>query len=472
MAYEGLLGDMVRDIGAPGTDASPIGILGSLLAFCGALVPGAAYFHRHQTTSPYIALVGESTVARKGTAMNRARDAMTEAIDVMYVSRVIFDGINSGEGLVSALHYKRKEYKHEPTVVLVFEEEFASLLASRGREGSTLDPKMRQAFDGGVISNRRARDTVSVEPPYWLPALIGITPSELRERIGDGALQSGSANRWLYLPVRKLDLDPLNDQPMFTPTVREEIIAARRWAIDRPRVLAVDPVVTTTLTRYSDFLAEHSTGVARDLTRRLPVIAFRIALIHAMVERADEVTPGHLARAGALVEYARRGVPWVFGSTIGNKDARNLLRVLRLYQRLTKKQITQHVIRDQTRQQDAIDELIRLGLAEIATIETGGRPRTELALGPESGALVPFGAFGAGFASESPYAFSETPHLLHQSAQDAAPKVHQSSTEAAPISTEETPLETIACSDYRAHQTQHYRTAQGWICPVCTPPIH
>ena len=63
---------------------------------------------------------------------------------------------------------------------LVFEEEYASLLASRSRDGSTLDPKMRAAFDGGPLSNRRSSDTKTVTPPYWLPALIAITPAELR----------------------------------------------------------------------------------------------------------------------------------------------------------------------------------------------------------------------------------------------------------------------------------------------------
>ncbi len=77
---------------------------------------------------------------------------------------------------MSTLHYKQTAFPYEPTVGLVFEEEYANLLASRGREGSTLDAKMRAAFDGGPLSNRKAKDTQVVTPPYWLPALIAITP--------------------------------------------------------------------------------------------------------------------------------------------------------------------------------------------------------------------------------------------------------------------------------------------------------
>ena len=46
--------------------------LASLIALCGALIPSRAYFGRVQTNTPHIALVGESSIGRKGTAMNRA----------------------------------------------------------------------------------------------------------------------------------------------------------------------------------------------------------------------------------------------------------------------------------------------------------------------------------------------------------------------------------------------------------------
>jgi hypothetical protein len=135
-AFGGLLGEMVDDLAA-GTDASLVGLMGSLIAYCGALIPGHAYFHRDQTSSPFIALVGESSVGRKGTAMTRVMDAMSNALETGTVHRVVMDGINSGEGLVSSLYYKREHFAQEPTVGLVFEEEYATLISARGRDGST-----------------------------------------------------------------------------------------------------------------------------------------------------------------------------------------------------------------------------------------------------------------------------------------------------------------------------------------------
>ncbi len=378
-AFDGLLGECVYDLEG-GTDASMVGLLSCLLAFAGALIPGQAYFHRLQTSSPFVALVGESSIGRKGTAMMRAADAMGDAIGREHVARIILDGLASGEGLVTTMHWKQTTFPNEPAVGLVFEEEYATLLAARGREGSTLDPKMRQAFDGGAISNRRSGDSKTVSPPYWLPALIAITPDELRERLEAGAMTSGSANRWLYIPVIRRDVVPTNSEPRFSEAHRTLLFAARRQAFGAGAPLTVDPAVVRVLAEYADWLPTVTHGLAHDLVRRLSVIAFRIALVHALVERSAQVELDHLRRALALTEYARAGIPWVFGDTIGNKDADLLLRHLSATGRLRKNSITREIIRDPVRQQAAIDELLRLGHAHLETIhpEGGGRPRTEL----------------------------------------------------------------------------------------------
>lgn len=395
VAFGGLLGELVDDL-ADGTDASVVGLLGATIAFCGALVPGYAYFHRNQTSSPFVALVGESSIGRKGTAMTRVMDAMSHALEQATVHRVVLDGINSGEGLVTALHYRREHYPQEPTVGLVFEEEYATLMAARTRDGSTLDPRMRQAFDGGPLSNRRSGETKTVMPPYWLPALIGITPVELRHRLEPGALQSGSANRWLYLPVVRRDVMPTNAAPAFSYSNRQAILDAHRAAQRIPALLEVEPAVTRMLAEYADFLPSVAFGVGRDLTRRLGIIAFRVALTHALVERATHVTIEYLQRALELAEYARRGIAWVFGDTIGNPDADLLFRHLVQSGRLRQNVITRQIIRDPLRRQAAIDELLRLGRAHVLTVQqTGGRPRSELVPVTGAGTFVRFNQVSA-----------------------------------------------------------------------------
>lgn len=482
VAYGGLLGGCTIAI-ARGTDAAMVGLLGSVLAFAGALVPGQAYQHRMQTTSPFIALVGESSVGRKGTAMWRAHDAFADALEATFVNRVILDGLNSGEGLISTLAWKQATFPYEPTVGLVFEEEYASLLASRSRDGSTLDPKMRAAWDGGPLSNRRSNDTKTVTPPYWLPALIAITPDELRRRLGADAMQSGSANRWLYLPVVRREVETgESEAPRFDPDDRKALQDARRWALDQRPVLGVEPAVTRLLTEYQDFLPKVSHGTARDLTRRLPMTAFRVALTHAVAERSSTVTIDHADRALALTEYARNGIEWVFAGAVGNRDAALLLRALRQAGSLTKHTITRQVVRDPIRQQDAIDELVRLGYAVVETIhQTGGRTRTVLSRTSNAGAFVHFvqgSAIPQGHEGEIPgrngrksvNGLDETWTHVDETGRNSVSGLD--ATDVIDLSTGEVATTTTGdwyhpCGDYTAHQDHHRNTPKGWVCTAC-----
>lgn len=466
-AFRGLLGECIFDI-ARCTDASLVGLLGSLAAFCGALIPGSAPFAgQYQTSSPFIALVGVSGDGRKTTAMRTVRAAMETAIEPTYVSRVVVDGVSSGEGLVSHLEHKQNSYKYEPTVGLIYEEEYANLMAARGRDGSTLDPKLRTAFDGGPLSNRRSNDTKTVNPPYWLPGLIAITPDELVERTEAGALKSGSANRWLYLAVHRRPDRGTNAMPELSRGNRVAIVEARKKALDADnRPLDVPPAVRDLLSDYQDFVSKHEHGVSLDLSRRLAVIAFRIGLIHALVERSREVTMEHLERALALTEYGRRGLPWVFGETVGSPDADLLLRHLVAAKRLTKRAISQEIIRRPTDRQKAIDELERLGHARVVNVETGGRPRTELVWTGRTGAFDPF-----------EHLFATAPEMTSDESEQKVTSEHETleqKPEISPPKASKSPSEgTVTCHFYADHQFQHRwsPTADRFICPICSPEV-
>lgn len=461
VAFTGELGRMLEDIEA-GTDASRVGLLGALIAVYGAMIPGRAYFHRDQTSSPFIALVGESAIGRKGTAMYRVLDVAGRTHNVVTVNRILLDGIASGEALVSTLVARHERDLNEPTVGLIFEEEYATLLAARGREGSTLDPRMRQAFDGGPLSHRKVSGTIVLNPPYWTPAIVGITPKELRERIEGGTLQTGSGNRWLYLPVRRRDLEPTNQPPEFRYELHIKLEEARRDALSRRTALGVEQAVTRALAEYNSFLAEHTTGIAYDLTKRYSVIAFRVALVHALVDGDKTVAADHLERAIALTEYARRGIPWVFGDTVGDPLAALLFRELVAAGRLTRTQITRFVIRDPQKRQAAIDELLRINRAVLVQVQTRGRVRHELR--PAELLYSKDGPFLQVHALRTPSTSSEA-ERMERSAQGDGKKVEKSWKEDG----KKTASETVFCHFYRDHQSHHRQVAGRWICDICAP---
>jgi len=470
VAYDGLAGELVDDL-VPGTDASLVGLLGAVLAFCGALFPGMAYFHRTQTSSPFVALVGESTYGRKGTTMLRVQDALSDALGVTIVNRLLLDGVNSGEGLVSELRYRSG---YGPVTALMYEEEYANHLASRGREGSTLDGKMRQAFDGSQLSNRKAGESKTVDPPYWLPALIAIAPKELRDMIGSSAVQNGSANRWLYLPVHKRPVRAANSVPRFSEDHKDKLRSRHDAYRTNPPTLSVDPIVADRLTDYSDFIPSVSYGLAMDLGKRFPVIAFRVALVHALLDGEAAVSAAHLDRAIALTEYARRGIAWVFGETIGDPNATLLFRHLLEEGRMTRHTITREVIRDPLKRQAAIDELLRIGKAEIVTETTMGRRRTVLRPTPGAGTFVHFVQGSAIPHVENVDGRDEMDERAQTAWTKGGRKVDETWTKVPddPPLTENSVTSngaSVTCHFYSEHQTQHRWNGSRWVCSICDP---
>lgn len=456
VAFAGLLGEVVACL-AEGTDASTVGMLAGLLAFSGALIPATSYFHRQQTSSPYLALVGESSVGRKGTAMFRAKDALANVFGHDVVNRARFDGLASGESLVSSLADKqRSSYEH--TAGVVMEEEYATHLGAAARDASTLDSRMRQAFDGDDLYHRKVSGTITVQAPYWLPALIAITPAELRSKLPSGALTSGSGNRWLWLPVVRRKVTVVSTPPVLPADLSEALLEAHRAAAKQPLTLTHAPGVSEALSEYDEYLWSESVGIAADMTRRFSIIAFRVALIHAAVERSRSVDLQHVRRAVALTEYARSGLGWVFGETLGNRDATHLLRQLKENGTLTAQTLSKYLIRDPLRRQDAIDELVRVGLARVVKVSTGrSRPRTELHAVPERGQFRAFRALIGAPLGSAPAQNARKSDSRSDDLRGTSAEVRGTARDSW----------LRACQDYAAHQNSHRQTSDGWVCDIC-----
>ncbi len=160
----------------------------------------------------------------------------------------------------------------------------------------------------------------------------------------------------------------------------------------------MDPRVDRALNEYGEFLSREAVGLVAYLSPRFPVMALRAAMVHAAVERSPIVRVDHFDRGLALTEYARSGVGWVFGHTIGNPTTTLMHRYLLAQGELSLNQITQTIVRDPLKRQEAIDDLERMGYARVETRPTKGRPMTVLALVP--GANVPRTYVQAGSRSE------------------------------------------------------------------------
>ena len=225
-AFLGLAGELVA-LADPHTESDRTAILLQFLASFGNAVGDGPHMKvgatRHQPRL-FVALVGKTGRARKGDSWAIARKVMADA-DTEWAKHKIVSGIASGEGLIAQIRdqVEEQDTKKDGTpytkVILpgttdkrlfVIEGELARVIATMRRQGSTVSPILREAWDGNTLQNLTRKLPDRVTRPYI--TLVGhITAEELRRTLDDTELSNGLANRFLFAAVQRSKLLPRPD---------------------------------------------------------------------------------------------------------------------------------------------------------------------------------------------------------------------------------------------------------------------
>lgn len=326
-ATSGQLAELM-DHWTPRTDASHESLLVQTLVWAGALMghqPSTFYGSREQHSNVFMTLVGTTSISHKGTSADLVRGAWKQVTDA---ANGLSASPNSGEGVI-ALAAKR-----DGDPILVYEEEFARFLASKGRDNATLSPIMRQAFDDVVLSSYTATRQVRAES-HHIAMIAHITDDELADSFGGTDLKNGFANRiaWIGTFPRSISVTVHdNDLPS---SLRDDLRAMLAWVAAIPKPLIggvthqIEPVARTLLAdagrTYSD-----GVGLAPFLCRRLDTIAARFALVFACFDHERVIAPIHVEAALAITDYARDTARWLWPETTGDEKADFVLQHLRV----------------------------------------------------------------------------------------------------------------------------------------------
>jgi hypothetical protein len=371
-AYHGVAGEIARAV-APHTEADPVALLGAILATFGAVAGDhrTLYQGSRQRANLFVALVGESGAGRKGTAGSIVRDVF----DLVYPDwqRIVVPGLGSGEGLVGYL----KRHEADPRA-LIHEGELGRLLGAMGREGSTLSPIIRDAWDGGTLGRVLAREETIIAR-HHVGILAQITPTELRRRLTEVDSRNGFANRFVWLAVRRTRLVPFPKSPVglvqpFVQPLRRAIIEAQQ-----PAELAFSPATEDLWEDlYAKWGARRSLGLAAAVTGRAEAQTARLALIYALLDRSPAIELVHLEAAAALWDYASRSAIHIFGNSTGNAHADELRRMLRDCEIPFNDAKRELGMRTAAAMAEAVAVLVDAGLAEVVEVAraggSGGRP--------------------------------------------------------------------------------------------------
>jgi hypothetical protein len=355
--WHGTAGELSQ-AGAPCTEADPIGVhLQALVAF-GNLLGRGAYWRigatRHHANL-FACTVGPTALGRKGMAWDEARRPVA-ACDEFWAASCIKGGLSSGEGLIWAVHdpiVRREPIKEKGRVVdyqdvevdqgvkdkrlLVVETELAATFKVMNREGNQLSAIIRQAWDSGDLRTL-TKNTPAVATGAHISIIGHITDAEVTRHLGEVEAANGFGNRFLWAAVRRPHLLPFGgDVP---PDRLAPILVHFKDALARhvettkfaPDGAYEVPLADAARPAWETFYREANrprTGLLGAILGRAAPITMRLAMIYAVLDRAWEIGPPHLAAATALWQYAERSVAYIFGESMGDPDADTVLDALR-----------------------------------------------------------------------------------------------------------------------------------------------
>jgi hypothetical protein len=388
-ALYGLAGRFVRAL-APHTEADPVAVLVQFLVAYGSCIGRGPHFRAEADlhhTNLYAVLVGETSKARKGSSWGRVRDLFKE-IDEEWATKRVQEGLSSGEGLIWQVRDEitKVNAKGEEVVVdegvddkrlLLVESEYAGVFKVMAREGSTLSPIIRRAWDRGdleaLTKNSPARATNA-----HISIIGHITTHELRRYLTETEAASGFANRHLFCCVRRSKCLP--DGGQWTGEDAAEFTNALRNAVDWARLIGHHELKRDEQAReiwhavYPE-LSEGRPGMVGAMIARGEAQVMRLAEQYALLDCSSEVGSEHLLAALALWEYCEASVKYVFGSSTGDPIADTIIASLEERGQLSRTEIRDLFGRHAAKHE--VDRALRAlrdsEMAEAQKVKTKGR---------------------------------------------------------------------------------------------------
>ena len=325
-AFHGFAGELVRTI-EPHTEADPAALLLQFLVVFGNMVGRKRYYliesDRHYQNL-YTALVGDTSEGRKGTALGRIK-AVVRVVDPDFVKKNMRGGLSSGEGLIHAVRDPTTKWDAEKKIeievdhgvedkrLMIVEPEFASVLSVMERSGNTISPMLRNGWDLGLLATLTRAVPLTATDAH-LSAIFHITKDELKARLTRTDIANGFANRILFAYVKRSKELPfggdLSDSEIFDLGQRLQNIVdvatgnvlVTGCAQPPERLTMTDAARAEWACGYSA-LSRGRPGLLGAVTSRAAPQALRLALIFALLDKADQIDIAHLKAGLAVWTY-------------------------------------------------------------------------------------------------------------------------------------------------------------------------
>ena len=392
-AYHGLVGDFVRII-EPQSETDPVALLVQFLLAFGNAMGRNAYFMveaTHHYLNEFSVTVGESSRSRKGTSLGHV-EKIFETADPNWIDSCRHPGgLSSGEGLIWAVRdpiIKLTDENSRDSIsdegvsdkrLLVVEEEFASALRVMSRDGNTLSPTIRRAWDKGTLRSLTKNSPARATGAH-ISILGHITRDELLRYFDKTEIANGFGNRFLWVCVKRSKLLPEGgrvDMDKFQPII-QRLVKAVQFS-QKATELKRDEDTREIWRGVYPKLTRDVPGLLGAVTSRGEAHVVRLSCIYALLDMSYVVRPEHLNAALALWSYCEESAKHIFGEALGYPLADDILKALRAAgpQGLTRSDILHGLFKRNRNSWEigaALEFLESNGLAKRVVEATSGRP--------------------------------------------------------------------------------------------------
>lgn len=411
-AFCGLPGEVV-DCLSPHSEADPAAILIQFLVAFGNNLGRTAHFCAEGSDhylNEFAVLVGKTSKGRKGSSWAQVlrpfkavedRPAGGLVVNVVPSSWseacVQAGGLSSGEGVIwhvrdpvmgrekvkeKGLPARYVETETDPGVrekrLMLVEEEFAKVLKQTERQGNTLSPTLRQAWDGKSLQTLTKNSPAKATGAHV--SLIGhITADELRRYLSATETANGFGNRFLWLCVKRSKCLPEGgavDEGTMT-WIGGQLRKALEFGKGAGEMRRDEEAKVLWAEVYEE-LSEGKPGLAWSLLARGEPHVMRLACLYAILDGVDKVMAHHLKAALAIWRYVEQSVLYVFGDSLGDPLADEILQLLRAAagQGLSRTEISDAFGRNRSgdRIGRALGLLLEHKRARFERVDTAGRP--------------------------------------------------------------------------------------------------
>lgn len=195
------------------------------------------------------------------------------------------------------------------------------MLKVLAREGNTLSPVVRNAWDGKPLQTIAKHAPVRARGAHV--AIVGhITKDELLRFITGTELANGFFNRFLVIAVQRSKQLPFGGRLAGDELgrIHDAVLTALRFS-SLPRQLTFDSQARARWIDVYGPLSRGEEGLLGAATRRAEAHVVRLAALYATLDCDERIALAHLEAALALWRYAADSARWIFGDSLGDPTA-------------------------------------------------------------------------------------------------------------------------------------------------------